>query len=249
MFATKGFVVKGNVMKQTQKTLLLTGLLFAQASSCFAIPTTDMFGSWNALTLQGDFKALSPDLDKVKWLVTNQARTRDDSAKNSRLSENLLFAQVGYQVNPNVSFWLGYAHEWLHPLNKSAYQENRAYQDFVWNETTGDFKWISRTRMEERVNATTGDVGYRPRQLLQVNYSLGFVEGLSAYVGDEVFFYVNKNKFGKKGFTENYIFSGLSYQASEHIGADLGYMGQYIDNIKGNNLFTHNVQFNLRYQF
>lgn len=99
-------------MNPIKKTILLSGLLLVQPLFCVAASTTDVLGSWNALILQGDFKAFSPDLDKVKWLVMNQARTRDDSAKGSRMSENLLFAQVGYQVNLNVSFWLGYAHGW-----------------------------------------------------------------------------------------------------------------------------------------
>ena len=179
----------------------------------------------------------------------NQSRTRDDSPQGSRFTENLLFSQVGYQLNDNASLALGYVHDWIHPLEKPAYQESRPYQDFVWNQNIGDFKLLSRTRMEERINQTTGNTGYRPRQLLQISHPLPFMEGLSAYVGDEVFFYLNQNKFGKQGFSENRVLAGLSYQFTPQFGADLGYLGQYVDNISGNNLFTHNLQANLRYKF
>ncbi|MFA5985347.1 MAG: DUF2490 domain-containing protein [Methylococcaceae bacterium] len=211
--------------------------------------TSNIFGVWGGLQLQGDFKFLSPELNKFQWLVLNQSRTRDDSFRGSRLTENLLFSQLGYQINDNAAVWLGYVHDWINPLDKSPFQESRPYQDFVWNQSFGDFKFTSRSRFEERINQTTGDTGYRPRELIQVSHPIPYVKGLSAYVGDEVLFYVNKNKFGKQGFSENRILAGFSYQATPHVGLDLGYLGQYVDNLSGNNLFTHNLQANVRYKF
>lgn len=212
--------------------------------------TNDMGGTWSSLTLSGAFDALSPKLKDFKWLILEQARTRDDNPDGMRFSENLLFAQVGYQMNPNISIWLGYTHDWLHPLNKPAYQESRAYQDFVWTSKFDDLTFISRTRLEQRVNENTGNVGVRARQFFQLSHSLRFIdENLSVYAGEEMFVYLNNNSFGRTGFTENRAFGGVSYQFNQHLGADLGYMGQYIYNKTGNNVFTHNVQFNLRYQF
>ncbi|MGR9046935.1 MAG: DUF2490 domain-containing protein [Gammaproteobacteria bacterium] len=236
-------------MKTIKTTALLSTLILSQSMTAQAAGQEDMFGVWGSLTLQGDFKALSPELDKVHWLIMNQSRTREDSPEGSRFTENLLFSQLGYQMNENASFWLGYVHDWIHPLHKSAFQESRPYLDFVWNQDLGDFKLTSRTRMEDRINLSTGDEGYRARQLVQFNHPLPFLEGLSAYAGDEVMFYLNQTDFGKQGFTENRVFGGLSYQLTSHIGLDLGYMGQYVDNRSGNNLFTHNLQANVRYKF
>ncbi|MFA5924885.1 MAG: DUF2490 domain-containing protein [Methylococcaceae bacterium] len=238
-------------MNKIKNALVLSALLLAKTIPSFAVDqgTGNFFGVWGSVTLQGDFKSLSPGLDKFKWQIMNQSRTRDDSPQGSRFTENLLFSQVGYQLNDNASLALGYVHDWIHPLDKTAYQESRPYQDFVWNQNIGDFKLLSRTRMEERINQTTGNTGYRPRQLLQISHPLPFMEGLSAYVGDEVFFYLNQNKFGKQGFSENRVLAGLSYQFTPQFGTDLGYLGQYVDNISGNNLFTHNLQANLRYKF
>jgi hypothetical protein len=239
-------------MNTSKKTLILTTLLLAHTTVSFAggPQTDDIFGSWSALTLQGDLKSLSPNLDKVKWLVMNQFRTRDDSPQGTRLSENLLFAQMGYQVTSNASLWAGYVHDWINPLGKPSYQESRPYQDFLWNSALGgDFKLLARTRLEERINETTGNVGIRPRQLVQFSHPLPFLDGLSAYLGDEVFFYLNQNNFGKQGFSENRVLSGLSYQFTPKIGLDLGYLGQYVDNKTGNNTFTHNLQTNLRITF
>lgn len=237
-------------MKNIKTTVIAGTVLAASHSiSAQAAGQNDMFGVWGSATLKGDFKALSPKLDKLHWLVMNQSRTREDSPHGSRFTENLLFSQIGYQLNKNASLWLGYTHDWIHPLNKASYQESRPYVDFVWNQALGDFKFISRTRFEDRINQTTGNEGYRSRQLFQVNHDLPFLEGLSAYLGDEFMFYMNQTDWGKQGFTENRIFSGLSYQVSDHVGLDLGYMGQYVDNKTGNNLFTHNLQANISYKF
>ncbi|MGR9000089.1 MAG: DUF2490 domain-containing protein [Gammaproteobacteria bacterium] len=237
-------------MKKIKNAIVLSALLLAQPISSFAgEATNNMFGVWGSATFHGDFKFLSPGLDKFKWSVMNQSRTRDDSPQGSRFSENLLFSQVGYQMNTNASLWVGYVHDWIHPLNKTAFQESRPYVDFVWKQDLGDFKLMSRTRMEDRINQTTGNEGYRPRQLLQISHPLPFMKGLSAYAGDEIMFYLNQTSWGKQGFTENRIFSGLSYQFTPKLGADLGYMGQYVASKSGNNIFTHNLQANISYKF
>lgn len=236
-------------MKKIKHTVVLTALLLAPPVSGIAAPTDNMFGVWGSATLQGDFKAVSPSLDKLKWQIMNQTRTREDSPQGSRVTENLLFAQAGYQMTENASFWLGYVHDWIHPLDRASYQESRPYQDFVWNQNVSGFKLTSRTRMEERINQASGDAGYRARQLLQVSHPLPFMQGLSVYVGDEVLGYVNQNTFGKRGFSENRVLSGLTYQFTPKFSADLGYLGQYVSNVTGNNLFTHNLQANVTYKF
>lgn len=239
-------------MNISKRTLILNAVLFAHSTSSFAgePETDDIFGRWSAITLQGDLKAVSPNLDKVKWLVMNQMHARDDSAQGTRFSENLLFGQVDYQVTSTTSVWAGYVHNWIYPLKKPSCQESRPYQDLVWNQALGaNFKLMSRTRLEERINETTGNVGIRPRQLIQASHPLPFMDGLSAYLGDEVFFYVNQNNFGKQGFSENRVLSGLIYEFTPKIVLDLGYLGQYVDNKTGNNLFTHNLQTNLRVTF
>jgi opacity protein-like surface antigen len=235
-------------MKKSKNIALLSALLLAQSTVSFAAQTDDMFGMWSSITLQGDFKFVSPDAENVKWLVSHQNRIRDQS-NEMRTTDNLSWGQVGYQLNEHASFWIGYLHDFNNPLNKPDNDEHRPYQDFLWNQDLGDFKFMARTRLEERINQTTGDAGYRPRQLIQVSHDLPFVEHLSAYVGDEVLLYVNQNKFGKQGFSENRALAGLSYQFTPKAGADIGYLGQYLDMKAGDNTFTHNLQVNLRYKF
>lgn len=243
---------------------LLAALILAQplVASATNRPTNDMFGVWGAVTVQGDFSILSPSYNKIKWLVMNQTRTRDDTVKlGNRFTEDLLFSQVGYQATSTSSFWMGYVHDWVDtaiPGKSSAtsyaYEESRPYQDFLLNTPLNDsFRLTARTRLEERFNQTSGNVGIRPRQLLQINYALPFYKPLSLYVGDEVFWYVNQNQFGRQGFSENRATGGLSWQATKQFGLDVGYLGQYANNIYftpgTHNTFTHNFQVNFRYRF
>ena len=231
----------------TLKCLTVSAAVYGAAAQAV---TNDMGGTWNSVTLSANFDAAAPQLKNFRWLILEQARTRDDNPDGMRFSENLLFGQLGYAINPNMSVWLGYTHDWLHPLDKPAYQESRPYQDFLWNSSFDDVKFTSRTRLEQRIRQDSGNVGVRARQLFQVSYPLQFVdENLRVYAGEEMLLYLNNNAFGRTGFSENRGFGGVSYQFTKQLGADLGYMGQYIYNKTGNNVFTHNVQFNLRYQF
>ena len=212
--------------------------------------TNDMGGTWSSLTLSGSLDSISPALKNFHWLILNQGRTRDDNPGGMRFSENLLFGQLGYAINQNASVWLGYTHDWIHPLDSPAFQESRPYQDFVWKSKFGDLKFTSRSRLEQRIRQGTGNVGVRARQLFQLSYPLQLIDkNLSVYAGEEMMLYLNNNTFGRTGFSENRAFGGVSYQFTKQLGADLGYMGQYVYNKTGNNLFTHNVQFNLHYQF
>ncbi len=118
-------------MKNFRTTIVLSTLLLTHSMSGFASGQNDIFGVWGTVKLQGDLRLLSPDLNKFKWSVMNQTRTRDDSPKGSRYFQNLLFGQFGYQLNNNASVWLGYAHTWTSPLNKSSFEESRPFQDFI----------------------------------------------------------------------------------------------------------------------
>jgi hypothetical protein len=229
--------------------IAIVALLFAHSIPGFASGQNDIFGVWGTVQLQGDLKSISPDLNKFKWSVMNQTRTRDDSSKGSRFQQNLLFGQFGYKLNNNASVWLGYAHTWTKPLGKSTFEESRPFQDFIWNQEISTFKFTSRSRMEQRIRESTGNTGYRARQFFKISHPLPQIDGLSAYIGDEILFYMNQNNFGKKGFSENRVFSGLSYQITKKSGVDLGYMGQYVDTMSGENIFAHNIEVTFRHKF
>lgn len=120
-------------MRNIKLTILFILLSVTYSIPGFSAGQDDIFGVWGSVTLQGDLKPLSPDLEKFKWSIMNQTRTRDDSPKGSRFFQDLLFGQLGYQLNDNALVSIGYAHTWTSPLNRPSFEESRPYQEFVWN--------------------------------------------------------------------------------------------------------------------
>jgi len=230
--------------------LLLVLAIYITTAAANDDSTQEVFGTWNSLMLTGNFAGLTPDLKRFRWLVMDQVRTRDDSRAGTRYSENLLWVQLGYELAPYTSFWLGYTHAWIDPLAKSSFQENRPYQDVLIKVPFLDGKWMSRTRFEQRINSSSGSTGMRLREWIQYSIPLTFVsQQLSFYVGDEVLFYLNRSSFGSSGFSENRVIAGFTYFFNAHWGADLGYLGQYVVNDTGRDLFSHNLMANIRYRF
>ncbi|MGR9072682.1 MAG: DUF2490 domain-containing protein [Gammaproteobacteria bacterium] len=228
----------------------LIGLALLLAADACADSTQDVFGTWNSLMLTGNFGSLSPEYKKFRWLLMEQVRTRDDSPKGTRFSENLIWAQLGYDLNDYASVWVGYTHDWIDRLDKPSVQESRPYQDLLLKFPLFDGSILSRSRFEQRISHDGGEVGLRARQWLQYSHPLGFIsDKLSLYLGDEALFYLNDNPFGDNGFAENRALAGFGFQFTRHFGADLGYTGQFVVNKSGRDLFTHNLNLNLRYQF
>ncbi len=109
---------------------------------------------------------------------------------------------------------------------------------------------LSRTRFEQRINQANGSLGLRAREWIQYTHTLELIsDQLSLYLVDEVILYLNNNSFGRSGFSENRVLTGLSYQFTTNLGLDPGYLGQYVVNRSGRDLFTHNLSANLRYAF
>lgn len=200
--------------------------------------------------LTGDLEVLSPDLKDFRWLLMDQVRTRDDSARGTRFSENLLWAQLGYRINQYTSIWLGYTHDWIDPVSKADFQESRPYQDLLVELPVEEGRFMSRTRFEQRIHQSSGSVGTRLREWVQYSVPVTFIsDQLSYYVGDEVLFYLNRSSFGSGGFSENRVITGFSYNFNAHWGTDLGYLGQFVVNHAGRDLFSHNLTANIRYRF
>ena len=231
-------------------TLKYASLLYLAYQPLTLAAIDEIAGTRNSVSLSGQLGSLSPKLQNFRWQITNQTRTRDDSSKGMRLSDNLLSGQIGYALNQNFSVGIGYLHGWIHPLDRPSFQENRPYEDLLLNYTSGDFKFTSRSRLEQRIRVDNGGLGIRARELLQITYTLSFIDkNLTAYVGDEVLGYLNSNTYGHTGFNENRALAGFGYQFTKELNIDLGYLGQYIQGKTRQNLYIDNVQFNINYKF
>ncbi|MGX2040246.1 DUF2490 domain-containing protein [Methylocaldum sp. MU1018] len=227
---------------------LAAGMLLATGAQADSVES--MAGNWSTLTLSGNFGDFSPRLQEFRWFLMNQTRLRDDNPDAWRLSEDLLRFQLGYDLNSYASVWLGYVNEWHHSLGKAAFQESRPYAALQFDFPIAGFKAQVRTRIEQRINRVTGNVGVRLRQALKLRLPLEFIDPkLSLYLGDEVFGYLNTNTFGPTGFSENRAMAGFGLKLTRRLSVDLGYLGQTIQKISGDVTLTHNVYANVSYRF
>lgn len=209
-----------------------------------------MAGAWTSFSLIGSLGSVSPDWRNFKWYVRDQIRLRHDNPPSAwRMYEDLLWVGLGYQVDPHFLLGVGYAHTWLHPLGQPAYQENRPYLEAVFTHEALGGKWVSRTRLEERVLQQGSEIGVRLREALTWSHPAHFIaEGADVYVGEELMVCPNYSVFGPAGFCQNRLLTGLTYRLSHSLGVDLGYLGQYMAGTPGTvNVWTHNVQFDIHY--
>ena len=207
---------------------------------------------WYQAKLRGKFDALSPALNKFNWLLKDTVRTLDDSAgQGMRFLNNLLYVQIGYELDEHFQVSLGYVHESHKSLNSPLYYTNRAYEQLEWKSDFYDGKFLLRSRVEQRVNQSTGDLAIRLREKVQVTYPLAFInKHWGVYVGDELFGYLNKNSFGRQWLSNNRVSAGLSYRLNPQARIDLGYLGRYMWPISGDNyVFTHNLELKINYDF
>ncbi len=214
-----------------------------------SIATNVIDGTLDSIAILGDFQSVSPNLNKLRWQITEQALTRDDSEKGPRLSENQISGQLGQQFNTNTAIWLGYLHNWSYPLNNHGFHENRTYQDLVLNTELGELNLTARSRLDQRIRADSNETGYRIRQSLVVNYRLSAInKNLSLFFGDELYGYLNNSAFGMTGLSENRAQIGFAFQINNQLTTELGYVADYLYSKTNNDILINNLLFNLRYR-
>lgn len=214
----------------------------------FASAAEDDFYGWQSFSLSGDMGKVSPALDNVRWNVMSQTRLGN---KHKELTEYLLFAQVGYQLNDSLSLWLGYTHDWLTPLNKQEYQENRSYQDLLWSQSVGPGLLRLRTRFEQRFKhaVDNSDLAWRIRQMVEYRWSLPFLSQTSLVVSEEPFFLLNNSSWGQVGMSENRASAMLDFKLDQHTYLGLGYLNQYIFRTHQDNRVNHTLLVNIAFNF
>jgi Protein of unknown function (DUF2490) len=230
---------------RTLAARFLLSLALAAVSAGAHAAKEEFFG-WYSLTMAGDLEPLSPQLQKVRWMVMNQSRLGSDS---STLRENLLFAQLGYQTTEHISLWLGYTHDWITPSTGRSFNENRIYQEFRWDNDTPAGLFTARTRIEQRFRDPGGNLGARFRQFFQLSWPVPGMDRLRLVGSEEVFVYMNNSSWGRSGFSENRLYAGVNVRFNKKISADLGYLNQFVSKGNRNDIVDHALFANINLLF
>ena len=156
-----------------------------------------------------------------------QSRIGDDS---SRLERLLIRPAMGYNINPNIAVFLGYA--WTPTFMNNQYQdnfrnENRIWQQILVKDSRWGIDWQHRLRQEQRMIEDAGGPSNRTRYLLRGSYALSDSGhyGLTGY--NEIFVTLNSEYNGPQGgFDRDRFFFGPYFKQGPG-RYEIGYVGEY----------------------
>lgn len=193
---------------------------------------------WGAAVIIGPVK----ENTKIKYYLEPQIRFIDNQYK---FEEAFMFAGLGYQPKPDLMVFLGNAWVTSKSSTGNLRQENRIWQQAIWNPiTNSSFNLISRTRLEERKNIADPQWLLRFRERLMVRVPFKKWERHAFVLFNEVFFNLNHPKWdgNTRFFTQNRVFLGIGTTVSQQVSFDIGYLNQYqfrIPNQIGHVLFLN----------
>ncbi|WP_198290678.1 DUF2490 domain-containing protein [Methylophilus sp. 5] len=216
-------------------------LILGVSAQAWAGPEED--GSyWHTLRLQGTLPA-----QNLYWNMDFNPRYRNEGKHIDYLYYR---PAIFYKPNPKTSLWLGHDTIIGHPAGKSAYHENRWWEQFQYQfDPIASITFTNRTRVEEREREGFHDVGYRLREMIKSSTPLKNHSKLSFVVSNELFINVDKTDWGaRRGFDQNRFFVGLNWKITERCNLETGYLNQFV-NKATHHLENHIINTTLGFKF
>ena len=211
------------------------------------------FQTWGNITAIGSLSVVNPKLEKWRYWLEGQGRFGDNS---TQFSQALIRPGVGYQVHRTTSVWLGYA--WApttSPFAKTAFDEQRMWQQVLWQDRFSFGTVASRSRLEQRWSPwQSDDVAHRYRHLVRVLLPLPQAPAYGLVLANEVFIHLNNAHWTatgpETGFDQNRAFAGVAYTFNKNVRTEIGYMNQIINRMNSpTNRMDHNLSVNLFLNF
>ncbi len=147
---------------------------------------------------------------------------------NGSIDTVLIRGALGYQLNPNIGIYQGYA---IIPTYDPDRVEHRSFQELLAKQSlSGVSVLVHRMRFEQRFLEGVDDTSLRFRYFTRFTYPLNEIhDNLSLAINEEVFIHLNDAGGGPhSGFNQNRLFIGLNYRVSKRFAFELGYQNQYI---------------------
>ncbi|WP_298624357.1 DUF2490 domain-containing protein [uncultured Legionella sp.] len=208
--------------KNLRFKVVLFWLLFLHMGSILAAEND--FQLWTNLTATG---TVSKEQPKVKYWFESQGRFGENA---STFSQFLVRPGIGYQLLPSTSVWIGYA--WIHtslPFATTPNNENRIWQQILWNNKSERFLFTLRSRLEQRSLPNTLHTAWRYRQLLKISYFIPHHEKFTLIGMEEIFYHMNNfNQQKNSGLDQNRAFIGIGIKATAQSTIEVGYLNQNI---------------------
>lgn len=188
-------------------------------------------GAWFGVFANG---ALPPSLNDPtsSWRLWLDAQLRfgDDA---SRFSQGIVRPGIGYSLSEAWSLWAGYAYIRTEPpYATTPTDEQRIWEQAIWNGAVDATKLSSRTRLEQRFFSGGIDTGWRLREFVKLVQPLGAGNAWSLVFSDELFVNLNNANLtpylkAMAGLDRNRFFVGPGFNLNQFVRLEFGYMNQY----------------------
>lgn len=201
---------------------------------------------WGIVSAAGRFR---PDGQASPWRYSamGQWRSFDRGAGSDTY---LLRGSIGYDLNPRMSLWAGYDFFVNDPDAAPTRNENRYWQQFLWNAAGWDWGRLTlRTRLEERDLERSGDIGLRFRQLVELAVPVP-AHDVTAILSTEHFTNFDDTDYGGlSGFDQLRSYLGVRMPMTERSALQFGYMHQLINRSGASDAVNHTAMLQLRLSF
>lgn len=187
------------------------------------------FGAWFAVFATGKLpEPLNDARGSWRLSLDGALRFADDA---SRLSQAVMRAGVGYPLSSVWTVWAGYAYIRTEPpYAATTTNEQRIWEQAIWNGAIGPLKLSSRTRLEQRFFSGGNETGWRLRESIKLTHPLSDVWSL--VLSDEIFVNLidaslTPSLTATAGLDRNRFFVGPGVNLGSTYRVEFGYLNQY----------------------
>jgi hypothetical protein len=212
------------VLKLCLPAAILT-LLLLQPPPSFSAENT--FQIWTPIFLDGRIHG------KVRGYFELQPRMSEGVGQMSQL---IIRPGLEYRFSPGASAFVGYA--WIGNYRPYV-QENRIWQQLLFNKSIKQLKLTNRSRLEERIFEQLPSAGVRLRHLVKGTYPIN----PKIYLATSYEMFVNLNSVAggpQRGLDQNRYFAGLGHNLSNSARVEVGYQLQHVKR-PGSDLCNHTI--------
>lgn len=207
-----------------------------------AVAAEQDFGAWAIFSTTDHF---TDDGEPTRWRYAFDAQARFSDIGGGS-SQYLARPAVGYDINDNVSAWVGYARIWTEAGSGATATENRYWQQLAWTALRRETSRLTmRLRMEQRSVSVSDDVGLTLRYQLRYSRQSAAMPSLEYVASIEPIWFLRDTDWGGDArLSQNRLFLGVGKQLSARYTLELGYLNQYVlldnsENVSNNLAVVH----------
>ena len=206
--------------------------------------TLDDTGLWFAAFGNGEVNKGSDASTPLLWWFDTHYRLRDDT---DGFNQSIIRPGLGLKLAEDQALWAGYAWIVTSPILGDNVDEHRFWQQWTATPAVGDFRFLHRSRFEQRWVETGDDVGMRWRQMHRAQRILTNCPQWSLIGWNEVFFNFNDTDWGAQtGLDQNRAFIGVGFKRCAHspVRTEVGYLNQFVNDQRGTDRMNHILSIN-----